>query len=176
MAEATKTIKVRLYRRPETDRFFSTTKELFNRAVAFYYEVIQTHEKVLEYSNKQALTILEKLTHRTKQNPDPIIPLDQVSGYIPAMFRRAAINTALGTARSFYTRLEKWRKEKAKFEAKGKKYTHRPPVPPRKFNFNPVFYDGQYRWVENGIMLRLYDGNNWRWVKYRYSGPGWDGG
>jgi len=174
MASVTKTVKLKLYRRPETDSFFLTTKELFNRVVSFYFEVIQAHEEILEYPNKQALTILEKLTHRTRQNPEPIIPLEQVSGYIPAMFRRAAINAALGAARSFYSRLEKWRKEKAKFEAKGKKYTHRPPVPPRRFNFNLVFYAGQYRWVQNGIMLRLYDGNNWRWVKYRYSGPNWD--
>lgn len=174
MASVTKTVKLELYRRPETDRFFLTTKELFNQVVSFYFGVIQAHEEILEYSNKQALTILEKLTHRTKQNPEPIIPLEQVSGYIPAMFRRAAINAALGTARSFYNRLEKWHKGKAKFEAEGKRYTHRPPVPPRKFNFNPVFYAGQYRWVQNSIMLRLYDGNNWRWVKYRYSGPAWN--
>jgi len=174
MASTTKAVKLKLYRRPETDRYFLVTKELFNQVVSFYFEVIQAHEKILEYPNKQALTILEKLTHRTRQNPEPKIPLEQVSGYIPAMFRRAAINTTLGAARSFYSRLEKWRKEKATFEAKGKKYTHRPPVPPRKFNFNLVFYAGQYRWVQNGIMLRLYDGNNWRWVKYRCSGPNWD--
>jgi hypothetical protein len=48
---------------------------------------------------------------------------------IPAMLRRAAINTALGSARSFYTALSKWRKRKEQAQLKGKKYTIRPPVP-----------------------------------------------
>lgn len=74
------------------------------------------------------------------------------------MFRRAAINTALGIASSFYTNLEKWHKEKARFEANGKKYTQRPPVPPRQYNFNTTFYAGMYRWIDNAIMLYLYDG------------------
>jgi hypothetical protein len=47
------------------------------------------------------------------------------------MFRRAAINAALGAARSFHSNLERWRKQKAKAEAKGRRFTKRPPVPPR---------------------------------------------
>lgn len=174
MAKVIKTVRLRLYKRRETDDFFASTKQLFNRVVAFYFEVIQAHKEVLEYPNKQALTALERLTHRTKNNPSPVMPLEQVSGYIPAMFRRAAINTALGIARSFYTNLEKWHKEKAKFEARDKKYTRRPPVPPRQYNFNTIFYAGMYHWAGNAIMLYLYDGHNLRWVKYRYSGPAWD--
>ena len=49
------------------------------------------------------------------------MPLTEVQEDIPAMFRRAAINAALGSARSFYSHLARWQKHKAKAEAKGKK-------------------------------------------------------
>ena len=58
----------------------------------------------------------------------------EVQENIPAMFRRAAINAALGSARSFYSHLARWQKSKEKAEAKGKKCKDRPPVPPRSWN------------------------------------------
>ena len=62
------------------------------------------------------------------------MPLCEVQENIPAMFRRAAINAALGSARSFYSHLARWQKSKEKAEAKGKKCKDRPPVPPRSWN------------------------------------------
>ena len=62
------------------------------------------------------------------------MPLCEVQENIPAMFRRAAINAALGSARSFYSHLARWQKSKEKAEAKGKKCKDCPPVPPRSWN------------------------------------------
>src|SRR5215469_12909856 len=114
--------------------WFSAHQALFNRVVAFYFDVIQAHELVLELSSKEALTALEKLTHATKRNPHPIMPHSAIGDDIPAMFRRAAIHAALGSARSFYTHLKKWRARKEKTERKGIKFSERPPVPPRIWN------------------------------------------
>src|ERR1044071_4544871 len=107
MATATKTIIQQLETR-HLD-WVEATKLLFNEAVAFYFEIIQGHELLLELATKQMLTELEKLTITTINTPQPVLPL---SWELPAYFRRAAINTAIGIARSFYSNLKGWQKRK----------------------------------------------------------------
>ena len=100
MAKATTTIRQTLSYRSDVQAYFAANQALFNRVASFYFDVIQAHSKILDLSNKQALTALEKLTHKTEINPNPVMPLTEVQADIPAMFRRAAINAALGSARS----------------------------------------------------------------------------
>lgn len=175
-SKPTKTIRQNLeYRFPE---WFRLTKELFNEVSAFYFGIIQEHELILELTNKKALTELERLTHKAKDNPSPPFPL---RWDIPAMFRRACVNTALGSARSFFSNLNRWKEHKAKVESKGKRYTDRPPVPPREWHRNTVFYAGQHKgYTGRDIMLKLFDGKTWRWVKYHVTGrqipDGWKTG
>jgi IS605 OrfB family transposase len=123
-------------------------------------------------SPKDALTQAERLTHRTKHNPHPLIPLDEaIQANIPALFRRAAINAARGVFQAFWSSLNRWRREKAKFEAKGKRFQHRPPVPPRQFNLNLPFYQGMFKGRTAGaIIVYLYSGSSWQWVKLRLMG------
>ena len=123
MAKATTTIKQVLNYQPHHTAWFAATQDLFNRVAAFYFEVIAAHEKILDLSNKNALTALETLIHATKKNPTPVRPLIEVSEDVPAMFRRAAINAALGSARSFYSHLFKWRSRREKAQAAGKPFT-----------------------------------------------------
>src|SRR6266700_3342292 len=74
MAKATTTIRQVLTHQPEHRAWFAATQALFNRVAAFYFEVIQAHEGILDLSNKEALTALEKLTHTTQKNPTPVMP------------------------------------------------------------------------------------------------------
>jgi hypothetical protein len=118
MAKATTTIRQSLnYHAPHAD-CFAANQALFNRVVAFYFEVIQAHAKVLDLATKEALTTLETLTHATSKNLAPVLPLTEIAQDIPAMFRRAAINAALGSARAFFSSLKSWRARKEKHEAK----------------------------------------------------------
>src|SRR6266436_4374964 len=90
---------------------------------------------------------------------------------LPAMFRRAAIHAALGSARSFYSHLAKWRKRKEKTEAKGKKVHERPPVPPRSWNKSATLYAGM--WKErnhSSIVVKVWTGTCWSWLKVRLTG------
>ena len=107
MGKATTTIKQSLNHSAEHGAWFSAHQALFNQVVAFYFEVIQAHERVLELGSKEALTALETLTHATERNPHPAMPLSAIGEDIPALFRRAAIHAALGSARSFYAHLGK---------------------------------------------------------------------
>ena len=171
MAKATTTIKQILGYQPDHTAWFAANQALFNQVASFYFEVIQAHEKVLDLSNKDALTALEKLTHTTQSNPTPVMPLCEIQGDIPAMFRRAAINAALGSARSFYSHLYKWHKRKEKAEAKGKKFHERPPVPPRSWNKSATLYAGMWKErADSSIVMKVWTGTCWSWIKVRITG------
>jgi len=171
MAKATTTIKQVLNYQADHGSWFAANQALFNRVAAFYFEVIQAHEKVLDLSNKDALTALEKLTHTTQSNPNPVMPLCEIQEDIPAMFRRAAINAALGSARSFSSHLARWRKRKEKAEAKGKKFHERPPVPPRSWNKSATLYRGLWKERSNSsLVIKVWTGTCWSWVKVRITG------
>jgi putative transposase len=153
--------------------WFAATQALFNRVVAFYFEVIAAHLAILDLSSKEALTALETLTHTTSGNPHPVMPLScAIPADIPAMFRRAAIHAALGSARSFSTHLEKWRTQKEKAQAKGRKFTIHPPVPPRTWNRSVTLYAGQWKErLAKSIMLKMWTGSSWAWIKCHLHGP-----
>src|SRR5947207_3742322 len=143
----------------------------FNQVAAFYFDVIAAHEKLLDLSNKEALTALEKLTHITQSNPTPVMPLEGILEDIPAMFRRAAINAAMGSARSFYSHLNKWRKRKEKAEAREKKFHEHPPVPPRTWNKSAMLYAGMWKEREaSSIVVKVWTGACWSWIRVRITG------
>ncbi len=78
MAKATTTIRQMLNYRTDVQVYFATNQSLFNQVAAFYFDVIQAHVGVLDLSNKEALTALEKLTHTTELNPHPVMPLCEI--------------------------------------------------------------------------------------------------
>jgi len=133
--------------------------------------VIQAHIKILDLSNKEALTALEKVTHATETNPNPVMPLFDIGEDIPAMFRRSAINAALGSARSFFSHLARWNKAKAKAEAKGKKFKERPPVPPRTWNKSATLYAGMWKdRTDSSVTIKAWTGTCWIWIRVRITG------
>ena len=178
MAKAAKTHRNSIVFRPGLDAWFSETKALYYRVVAFYFGLYEAHPLLLELSAKEALTKAEQLTHTTARNPHPIwLLVETIEVNIPVMVRRAAINAARGAFKSFQSNRQCWLKGKAKFEARGKKYTHRPPVPPRSFNFNMPLYGGMCKeCTKTSIMLRLYSGQSWPWVKLQLKGDPLPGG
>src|SRR5258708_40362207 len=117
MAKATTTIRQSLEYPPHFAEGFAENQALYNRVVAFYFEVIQAHEGILSLKNKEALTALEKLTHATEKSPHPILPLSYIAPDIPAMCRRAAINPARSSTRAFFSSLKKCRARKEQHKA-----------------------------------------------------------
>jgi putative transposase len=177
LAKATTTIRQSLNYQAQHADYFAANHALFNRVVAFYFEVIQSHENVLDLSTKEALTALERLTHATSKNRAPVMPLTEIAQDVPALFRRTAINAALGSARSFYSSLKKWRTRREQAEAKKarkgkrKKFAARPPVPPRTWNKSVPFYAGQWKErTDSSILLKVWTGTCWIWIKVRTFG------
>jgi putative transposase len=170
-AKATTTIRQVLTYRPSHGAWFAATQALFNQVAAFYFEVALANVSILALSDREALTALERLTHATEKNPHPVMPLSAIAEDIPAMFRRAAIHAALGSARSFHTHLSKWRKRKEQALTRGKKFTERPPVPPRSWNKSATLYAGMWKErTASSIMLKVWTGTCWSWIKVRITG------
>ncbi len=177
-AKATMTIRQGMHYQPEHAAWFAANQVLFNQVAAFYFEVLQAHEKILDLGDQDALSALEQLTHATKKNPHPVMPLSSIGKDIPAMFRRAAIHAAMGSARAFSSSLKKWRTRKEKYEAKiprkgekKKPFSQRPPVAPRSWNKLVSLYAGL--WKErsgSSILLKIWTGTCWSWVKVRTFG------
>jgi len=87
-AKATKTIKQTLSYQPQHAAWFEQTQPLFNHIAGFYFDVIVAHPCILELSNMEALAALEKLTHATKDHPNPIMPLAELAPAVPATLQR----------------------------------------------------------------------------------------
>ncbi len=171
MAKATTTIRQMVNSRSDAQSYFAANQALFNRVASFYFDVIQAHVRVLDLSNKDAEHALERLTHKTDRNPHPVMPLTAVQEDIPAYFRRAAINAALGSARSYYGNRARWLKRKEKAEAKGKKFTERPPVAPRTWNKSATLYAGMWKErTDSSICMKVWTGTCWSWVRVRITG------
>jgi IS605 OrfB family transposase len=174
MASATKTLQYRL----ETNHldWFQATKELYSEVTGFYLCLLLEKPELLNLSQKDVLTELERLTvvSKNRLTVEYLLPWD-----LPMVLRRACINQAIGAAKSFKTNLRKWEARKAKKLEKGKPFTERPPVPPRRFNWNPTFYSGlQKQFTGTSILLKLWTGKSWVWVKFRLCGQtipdGWE--
>src|SRR5579863_3032160 len=171
MNRAMKTIRQRLDYRSEIAGWFVETQALFNRVATFYFELIEVHPEVLNMDGNGPRDTLERLTHRTKTNPEPTVPLATVADNIPALMRRTAIQAALGAAHSFHSNLARWRREKEQALAKGKRFKKRPPAPPGRWNKSVTLYAGMWKQrTANGILLKLWTGTSWCWVKLRIGG------
>src|SRR5260370_12015714 len=87
VAKATTTIRQGMHSQPEHAAWFAANQVLFNQVAAFYFEVIAAHEKILDLGDQDALSALEQLTHATRKNPHPVMPLSSTRKDIPAPFR-----------------------------------------------------------------------------------------
>ena len=102
MAKATTTIRQTLNYRSDVQAYFAANQALFDRVASFYFDVIQAHPARSWISpTRKRSPLLRSSLIPLKSIPNPVIPRTEVQADIPAMFRRAAINAALGSARSF---------------------------------------------------------------------------
>ena len=127
--------------------WLNETKQMYNRVLAFYYDVIGQEEPgIWEVPKLQMMRQLELLTVGAREDaPEDTkypVPFEKV----PLYFRRAAINDAIrlrGALRSG--------------EEKGAK-------PAEEFDASPIYYKGMYKELTStGILLKLYNGDKWVW-------------
>ncbi len=149
------TYRMRLYDRHHN--WLMITKQIYNQVVWHYYQILTEELSLLEQSNFLLLRLLEKMTIGTKEmkerGEEPAWKLENLPK-IPLYFRRAAINAAIGLARS------------GKGNEKGKGFPQAAQV-----NCSPVFYKGMYReFQQDSIQIKVYNGKKWVWMVFPYVG------
>lgn len=140
--------------------WFKQTQSLFDAVLAFYYELLEKQPEALSLSNQNLLRHLELQTIKQRDGTPPETPLPFEK--IPLYFRRAAINAAISMYRSYMGKLKAWQEGPIK---SGK------PSPPKCLHMSVLYYKGMYKdFDEKSILLKLYTGKTWAWVKHRYTG------
>ena len=149
----TKTLRCKLIR---AGIDLEETKAAFNQVVGFYFMVVGTHPEGLE--DKTPWHFYEKLT--LNDSSEYPFPFD-----CPRDFRRAAIRKAIGAYSSWRSNYQRWQKRPKRHAS------HRPPIQPRAFNFNPTFSSCLYK-NDDGqtILLKIRRNSSWAWVKFTYQG------
>ncbi|WPK68741.1 hypothetical protein EUCA11A_29150 [Eubacterium callanderi] len=140
--------------------WFKQTQSLFDAVLAFYYELLEKQPEALSLTNQNLLRHLELQTIKQRDGTPPETPLPFEK--IPLYFRRAAINAAISMYRSYMGKLKAWQEGPIK---RGK------PSPPKCLHMSMLYYKGMYKdFDEKSILLKLYTGKAWAWVKHRYTG------
>ncbi len=140
--------------------WFKQTQSLFDAVLAFYYKLLEKQPEALSLSNQNLLRHLELQTIKRRDGTSPETPLPFEK--IPLYFRRAAINAAISMYRSYVGKLKAWQEGPIK---SGK------PSPPKCLHMSMLYYKGMYKdFDEKSILLKLYTGKAWAWVKHRYTG------
>ncbi|UMZ74733.1 IS200/IS605 family accessory protein TnpB-related protein [Natranaerofaba carboxydovora] len=156
---ATKTIKLKIID-PNMGKLenLQKTKDEINKLLSFYIDVIADNMEILDY--KFPMRELERLTIRTRDNPEPEIPLNEKHNVPPSVLKRSIINHAIGKMNSYRSNYNNWLKNKNK---------NAPRLP--KPNMSPTFYNNdfslEFEDIQNQfIKLRVFDGNKWSMVNY----------
>ena len=147
--------------------YLKLTKNLYNEIILKYYDLLLEHFEFLNLSNQYCLRELEKLTITDRQGNKP---KDYIEIDLPVYFRRAAINQAIGSVRSYFALLKKHEKE----VEEGNRLSSEPGKA-KSFDDSPVFYKGMYKNLRiNHIELKLFDGEKWIWSKCKIQGREFD--
>lgn len=170
----TKTLRYNLLMPADVEEQALCTTLLYRRVVAYYLQVFQEHQEINGCDNW--LKMAEKLTHRTKDNPDPEYPFDGEFPNLPSGFRRSAIAEAHGKALVWKANYEKWQEKKRRVEEKNLKRTaagkspiefkERPPQYPKDNSCWLCYYGTEYRWLDtNHILLKMFSGRSYVYRK-----------
>ena len=138
------------------------TQEFYNRIEKFYHDLLLNHEEIWEQNSQNTLRSLECLSLPGKEQRRPESPLPWED--VPPYFRRAAANAGIAAAKSLLSR-----RMYSAAEPGGISCETVSPV--KEFNSAVVYYSRMYRDLSSEkITLKVWDGENWRWMSCRLSG------
>lgn len=160
----------------------ASTESLFTDMVGFYLDVLLSHsafwDKVREIdpttgeilserapTNKDILTRLECATIATPAHPAPSLPLSVLFGAeaAPVVLRRAAINRAIGMAKSYRFHRKRW--EALPADRRGKA-----PGVPTVRSLPVTLYQGMALLVREAqrsfLKVKVWNGTQWQFEEY----------
>ena len=138
------------------------TIKIYRKALKFYSLVIYCEwDSFKDLTSKERVNLAEKLTHRTKQNPNPSYDFSIDFYKYPSYLRRSTISEAIGIVSSYFSNLENYEKDRYNAISNGRKFKKKRP----KLNFNhfkcPVlFKDNMFNMLEeNKAQIKIYKFN-----------------
>lgn len=99
------------------------TINIYRKELSFYIDVI--NKEWLKFDglqSKSQVNLAEKLTHSTKDNPNPQYDFGKLFYKYPSYLRRSTISDALGIVSSFKSNLKNWEEERYHAISNGKKF------------------------------------------------------
>lgn len=148
------------------------TLDIYRRAVSYLIDVINKEwDNFKELSAKSSLTLCEKLTHSTKDNPCPPYNFDEMFYKFPSNIRRSAINDAIGAVSAYYSNLENYNSERYNSISNGQKFRKQAPKLSLKNFKSPALYKGNmFKMIDKThVKIKIFKNNDWVWfiVKLR---------
>lgn len=135
------------------NHIFMNTVEIYRKAVDFLIPVCDENWDFI-ISGKRAVNLVEKLVHKTKDNPMPKYDFDTKFYKLPSYMRRSAISEAIGKVSSYRSNLANW-------DDNGKP----PSVPKAGFVFPAMYREEQFkRTGEYEAKLKVFIRNTWDWI------------
>ncbi len=158
LMKITSTYKVKI---KHYNSIFRDTVSIYRNAVDYLIEVcLYGWNAIKEIPNaKFQQRHVEKLIHRTKENPAPVYDFDNVFYKMPTYLRRAAISEAIGKAASYDSNLTNW--ELSDPRIRGDK-----PSFPKAGYCYPALYRGNMfvRIDDYTAQIKVYRNNTWDWI------------
>lgn len=126
--------------------WIAETKQMYNRVLAFYYDVIGKEPDIWDVPKLQMMRQLELLTVGSREDEAGDTKYPMPYEKVPLYFRRAAINDAIRLRGSLRTGEENGMK------------------PAEHFDASPIYYKGMYKeFTSTSVRLKLFNGDKWVW-------------
>ena len=91
------------------NHIFKDTISIYRESVNFLIEVcLSEWDVVAGLNSNQRINCVERLTHTTKDNPEPKYDFDSKFYKMPSYLRRGAISEAIGKVSSYKSNLKNW--------------------------------------------------------------------
>lgn len=139
------------------NHIFKNTVSVYRKAVDFLIEVCLVEwDAVSELNSNQRINYVERLTHTTKDNPNPKYDFDSKFYKMPSYLRRGAISEAVGKVSSYHSNLANW-EEKPDGRA--------PSYPKAGYVYPSMYRTVMYNQIDDyRAQLKVYVRNTWDWI------------
>ena len=140
------------------NHIFKETIAIYRQALGFLINVCNEQwEALSEINPYKRQGAVERLTHKTKDNPTPLYDFDTLFYKFPSSLRRAAINKALGMISSYKSNLANWEKN---HEGKC------PALPKADHEYPAMYRDGAYEETDTyTAKIKVYVRHTWDWLE-----------
>ena len=157
----TSSYKVKINKTGFDKKVIRDTSILYRNAVSFFISLIEKEWSYISSSELSVANVVERLSHKTKDNPNPKYDFDTYLYKFPSYLRRTAISEAYGLVASYYTKLDTYNKS-------NRRGIDKPPRLEYKHNCMPKFYisaGGLFKWTgETTCKIKVYINNDWVWM------------